>query len=84
MLCIIVTDFCVLLLLILVHCCYRFLCTQFTIFCALVVSVYTSQLPVADWYGVFSNEMLAEACLDRLVHKSLRFELRGDSMRKKY
>ena len=40
MLCIIVTDFCVLLLLILVHCCYRFLCTQFTIFCALVVSVY--------------------------------------------
>ena len=34
--------------------------------------------------GVFSNEMLAEACLDRLVHKSLRFELRGDSMRKKY
>ena len=26
--------------------------------------------------------MIAEACLDRLVHKSLRFELRGDSMRK--
>ena len=43
-----------------------------------------NQLAVADWYGVFSNEMLAEACLDRLVHKSLRFELRGDSMRKKY
>ena len=46
--------------------------------------IISSQLPVADWYGVFSNEMLAEACLDRLVHKSLRFELRGDSMRKKY
>ena len=45
---------------------------------------YPSQLAVADWYGVFSNEMLAEAYLDRLVHKSLRFELRGDSMRKKY
>ena len=42
--CIIVTDFCVLLLLILVHCCYCFLCTQFTIFCALVVSVYTTHL----------------------------------------
>ena len=46
--------------------------------------IQSSQFPVADWYGVFSNEMLAEACLDRLVHKSLRFELRGDSMRKKY
>lgn len=46
--------------------------------------IISSQLAVADWYGVFSNEMLAEACLDRLVHKSLRFELRGDSMRKKY
>ena len=44
MLCIIVTDFCVLLLLILVHCCYRFLCTQFTIFCALVVSVYKAAI----------------------------------------
>ena len=33
--------FCVLLLLILVHCCYRFLCILLTIFCALVISVYT-------------------------------------------
>lgn len=46
--------------------------------------ILSSQLAVADWYGVFSNEMLAEACLDRIVHKSLRFDLKGDSMRKKY
>lgn len=46
--------------------------------------ILSSQLAVADWYGFFSNEMLAEACLDRIVHKSLRFELKGDSMRKKY
>ena len=46
--------------------------------------ILSSQLAVADWYGVFCNEMLAEACLDRIVHKSLRFELKGDSMRKKY
>ena len=32
---------CALLLPISVYCCYCFLCTQFTIFCALVVSVYT-------------------------------------------
>ncbi|MDD5890954.1 MAG: ATP-binding protein, partial [Bacteroidales bacterium] len=46
--------------------------------------ILSSQLAVADWYGIFSNEMLAEACLDRIVHKSLRFELKVDSMRKKY
>jgi DNA replication protein DnaC len=46
--------------------------------------ILSSQLAVADWYGVFNNEMLAEACLDRIAHKSLRFELKGDSMRKKY
>ena len=46
--------------------------------------ILSSQLAIADWYGIFSNEMLAEACLDRIVHKSLRFELKGDSMRKKY
>ena len=48
MLCIIVTDFCVLLLLILVHCCYCFLCILLTIFCALVISVYNS--PLSEWF----------------------------------
>lgn len=28
--------------------------------------------------------VIAEACLDRLVHKSTRFELKGESLRKKY
>jgi DNA replication protein DnaC len=46
--------------------------------------IISSQLAVTDWYSVFTNEMLAEACLDRVVHKSVRFELKGDSMRKKY
>jgi DNA replication protein DnaC len=48
---------------------------------ALIIS---SQLDVADWYKVFTNELIAEACLDRLVHKSIRFHLDGESLRKKY
>ena len=48
---------------------------------ALIIS---SQLPIKDWYGVIGNELIAEACLDRIVHKSLRFQLAGDSLRKKY
>mgnify|MGYP002521877196 CR=1 FL=1 len=47
--------------------------------------ILASQLPVADWYNVFQSELIAEACLDRLVHnKSKRIELKGESLRKKY
>ncbi len=46
--------------------------------------ILSSQLAASDWYSIFSNEMLAEACLDRIVHKAIRFTLKGDSMRKKY
>lgn len=47
--------------------------------------ILASQLPVADWYKVFKSELIAEACLDRLVHKkSIRFMLKGESLRKKY
>ena len=46
--------------------------------------ILTSQLPIADWYNVFQSELIAEACLDRIVHKAKRFELKGESLRKKY
>lgn len=44
--------------------------------------IISSQLAVTDWYSIFSSEMLAEACLDRIAHKSIRIELKGDSLRK--
>lgn len=46
--------------------------------------IITSQLPVKDWYEVIGNPLIAEACLDRLVHKSVRIQLNGESLRKKY
>lgn len=46
--------------------------------------IISSQLPVADWYDVIGNELIAEATLDRLVHKSIRLQLKGESLRKKY
>ena len=39
--------------------------------------ILASQLPVVDWYNVFQSELIAEACLDRIVHKSKRFLLKG-------
>lgn len=47
-------------------------------------TVIISQLPVADWYDVMKgNATAADAILDRLVHTSIRFELKGESMRQK-
>lgn len=46
--------------------------------------ILASQLPIADWYNVFKSELIAEACLDRIVHKALKYVLAGESLRKKY
>jgi DNA replication protein len=44
--------------------------------------IISSQLPVSDWHALFKNELIADACLDRIVHKSVRFQLKGESLRK--
>ena len=46
--------------------------------------IISSQLPVSDWYSLFKNELIADACMDRIVHKPIRFQLLGESLRKKY
>ena len=47
-------------------------------------TILASQLPISDWYNVFQSELIAEACLDRIVHKALKYQLTGESLRKKY
>src|SRR5690606_2502664 len=46
-------------------------------------TIIVSQLPVASWYDVFTEETIADAVLDRLVHGSYRIEIKGESLRKK-
>lgn len=46
-------------------------------------TIIASQLPVASWFELIGEETIADAILDRLVHTSHRFELKGDSLRKK-
>ena len=46
--------------------------------------MFAYYMPVSDWYGLFKNELIAEACLDRIIHKAIRFQLKGESLRKKY
>ena len=47
-------------------------------------TILASQLPISDWYNVFQSELIAEACLDRIVNKAIKFSLSGESLRKKY
>jgi DNA replication protein DnaC len=46
-------------------------------------TIVASQLPVGSWYDLFSEVTIADAILDRLIHSSHRFELKGESLRKK-
>src|SRR6478735_6393740 len=46
-------------------------------------TVLSSQLPVASWHKQIGDPTIADSILDRLVHSAYRFELSGDSLRKK-
>ena len=46
-------------------------------------TVIASQLPVSSWFEVFTDETLADSIIDRIVYTSHRFELKGESLRKK-
>jgi DNA replication protein DnaC len=42
-----------------------------------------SQLPVSNWYEMIGESTHADAILDRLVHSSVKLEIKGESMRKR-
>ena len=45
--------------------------------------IITSQVPVQSWYETIGEKTIADAILDRLIHKAQRIELNGESMRRK-
>ncbi len=46
-------------------------------------TLFTSQVPVNNWFEVIGEQTIADAILDRIIHDALRLELKGESMRKK-
>jgi DNA replication protein DnaC len=46
-------------------------------------TIIASQLPVEKWYELIGENTIADAILDRLVHKAHRLDLKGESLRKK-
>lgn len=48
-------------------------------------TIIASQIPVHDWYDCLeTNSTAADAILDRMVHSAIRFELKGESLRKNH
>ena len=46
-------------------------------------TVLTSQLPVDHWHGWINDPTVADALLDRLVHRAYRIVMKGESLRRK-
>ena len=46
-------------------------------------TINTSQLPLETWYEYLNDPTLADAILDRVVHRAHKITLKGDSLRKK-
>ena len=46
-------------------------------------TIITNQLPIDHWHAWLNDPTVADAILDRLVHRSHRIALKGESMRKK-
>lgn len=49
---------------------------------AVVCDMVTSQLPVEHWHEIIGDPTIADAILDRLVHKAHRLILKGESSRR--
>ena len=45
-------------------------------------TIITSQLEVKHWHAAIGDATLADAILDRVIHNSYRFELKGETLRK--
>ena len=46
-------------------------------------TIITSQLPVKEWHTYLGEPTMADAICDRLFHVAHKFEMKGESMRKK-
>jgi DNA replication protein DnaC len=46
-------------------------------------TLIVSQLPIENWYKMIGESTHADAILDRLVHSSVKINLKGESMRKR-
>jgi DNA replication protein DnaC len=44
--------------------------------------MFISQIPLTNWYELFTDPTLADAIMDRLINNSYQIDIQGPSMRK--
>ena len=45
-------------------------------------TIIAYQVPIKNWYDVIGEQTVVDAILERLVHQSVRIELKGELLRK--
>jgi len=45
-------------------------------------TIFTSQMPIKEWHEFIGDPTIADAVMDRILHVSHKFDLKGGSMRK--
>ncbi len=43
----------------------------------------TSPVPIGRWHEIIGDPTLGDAIMDRVIHRSRRIELKGESLRKR-
>jgi len=46
-------------------------------------TIYTSQVPIKNWFDIIGDSTIADAVMDRVINNSYIIKLEGESMRKK-
>ena len=46
-------------------------------------TIISGQMPFEDWHDFIDDQAIADAILDRVAHSSLKFALKGESLRKR-
>jgi DNA replication protein DnaC len=45
-------------------------------------TIIASQIPISVWFDIIGDKTIADAICDRFIHKAIRIELGGDTLRK--
>ena len=55
----------------------------FKLVVAKISTIIASQLPVGAWYEAIADQTVADAIMDRIIHGTIKIQLKGESMRKR-
>ncbi len=46
-------------------------------------TIIAGQIPISAWFDIFSDQTLADSVIDRIIYTAHKFELKGESLRRR-